>query len=530
MNSLRPSVYFGRGCGEVDDKNLSRRQLIQAGALAGAWLAFPGIAAGSPLPEYKKLASGDDASLYLIHGNVIDVVRGVVLRDKTVVIRRGVIADVTDSLPVAGPQATVVDLRDHYVLPGLIDAHCHTTLTSEAGLSIFGLAATYRQLKRNYVQQFAHGVTTVRDMGAMPKLLQDGLKWIADGDITGPRVVYCNAFTNICESHPDIDPADVSIFSGLALAVTGNPSLWFKDTRELQERMKENSAGGASFIKLTMDKRSVMCGRGEIPVYSDEHLRTIKEFAQRHNLPTAGHVHTRFGFDRALHYSLNSIEHSIGDALVTDQDALAMAQRNIAIVPTLMIAQMYAASEAYREIPAQYRTDFIGEELAIRKKYLHSCTADDVEPGIHQANLKTLELLRANGCEALSRKGKFLARPDLYFDILLQGPENLLRMKRGGVLVGCGTDSGVPFIYHGTLWREMEMLRRLGFTSSEVLQCATINNARILRLADKIGTIEKGKFADLAVFRENPLQKIEACRMPRWVVKEGRVYDVAIKM
>ncbi|MRR15290.1 MAG: hypothetical protein EG826_02410 [Deltaproteobacteria bacterium] len=534
MNSLRPSGYFGQGCGEVNGKSeagrLSRRQLIQAGALAGAWLALPGRAACSPLPAYKKLASGDDAGLYLIHGNVIDVVRGVVLRDKTVVIRRGLIADVADTPALTDPQAAVVDLRNHYVLPGLIDAHCHTTLTSEAGLSVLGLAATYRQLKRNYVQQFAHGVTTVRDMGAMPKLLRDGLKWIADGDITGPRVVYCNAFTNIFESHPDIDPAAVSIFSGLALAVTGNPSLWFKDTRELQDRMRENSAGGAAFIKLTLDRRSVMCGRGEIPVYSDEHLRTIKEFAQMHNLPTAGHVHTRFGFARALRYSLNSIEHSIGDAAVTDQDALAMAQKNIAIVPTLMIAQMYAAPEAYRELPAQYRTDFIGAELAIRQAYLQSCTDDDVEPVIHQTNLQTLELLRAEGCEALSKKGKFLARPDLYFDILLQGPENLLRMKRGGVLVGCGTDSGVPFIYHGTLWREMEMLRRLGLTNSEVLQCATINNARILRLADKIGTVEKGKFADLAVFRENPLEKIEACRRPRWVVKEGRVYDVSIKM
>jgi imidazolonepropionase-like amidohydrolase len=283
-------------------------------------------------------------------------------------------------------------------------------------------------------------------------------------------------------------------------------------------------------MKLTMDKRSVMCGRREIPVYSDEHLSTIKEFSQMQNLPTAGHVHTRFGFDRALRYGLNSIEHSIGDAFVTDQDALAMAQKNIAIVPTLMIAQMYAAPEAYRELPPPYRTDFIGAELAIRKEYLHSCTDDDVEPGIHRANLKTLELLRANGCEALSRKGKFLARTDLYFDILLKGPENLLKMKRAGVLVGCGTDSGVPFIYHGTLWREMEMLGRLGFTNNEVLQCATINNARILRLADKIGTIEKGKFADLAVFRGNPLEKIEACRTPRWVVKDGRVYDVSIKM
>jgi imidazolonepropionase-like amidohydrolase len=62
------------------------------------------------------------------------------------------------------------------------------------------------------------------------------------------------------------------------------------------------------------------------------------------------------------------------------------------------------------------------------------------------------------------------------------------------------------------------------------LQCATINNARILRMADKIGTIEKGKFADMVAFKENPLIKIEACRAPQVVIKGGRVYDVAKKV
>jgi len=518
----------------VNHKNenwaMSRRQLLKAGAVGGACLALPGIAACSALPEYKKTASSDNAILYLTHCNIIDVVGGVVCRDKTLVIRHGVIEAVNDSLPASFPEAAVVDLKNQYVLPGLIDAHCHTTLTGESQLKVSGLAATYRQFKRNYIQQFAHGVTTVRDMGAMPKLLHEGLALIASGDIIGPRVVYCNAFTNLYKSHPDIDPNDVSIFSGLAMAFAGNPNLWFKDTRDLEERIEKNSTGGASFIKLTMDKRSVMCGLGEIPAYSDEHLRVIKTFARRHNLRTAAHVHTKFGFDRALQYGLDSIEHSMGDAELTDQQALEMVQKNIANIPTLMIAQMYAAPEAYAELPRQYRTDFITNEMAIRDQYLNARRDDDIEPSIHQANMMSLKNFRKYDCEHLYQEGKFLARPELYFGILLKGPGNLLKMKRSGVLIGCGTDSGVPFIYHGTLWREMEMLERIGFTRIEVLQCATINNARILRLDDKIGTIEKGKFADMVVLKANPLEKIEACRAPELVIKDGRVYDVTKKV
>jgi len=70
------------------------------------------------------------------------------------------------------------------------------------------------------------------------------------------------------------------------------------------------------------------------------------------------------------------------------------------------------------------------------------------------------------------------------------------------------------------------MLGRIGFTNAEVLQCATINNAKIIGMADKIGSVEAGKYADLTVLQENPLKKIETCRNPQMVIKNGEVYDV----
>ncbi len=509
---------------------MNRRQLLKAGVATGLYFAFPCSAECGALPGYNAMAASDNKALYLVHCNIIDVVQGVVHLDKTVVIRQGTIDAITDGRPAPEQGAVVLDLKNQYLMPGMIDAHCHTTLTGESQLNVFGVLTTLRQFKRNFIQQFAHGVTTIRDMGAMPKLLQDGLTMIAKGDIVGPRVVYCNAFTNIHGGHPDIDPADVSIFSGVTMAFTGNPYLWFKDTRELEEGMKQNSAGGASFIKLTMDNKSVMCGLSDIPVYSDEHLGVIMKFAREHHLPTAGHIHTKFGFDRALRYGLSSMEHSIADAGLSDEEALEMARKRIAIVPTMIIAQMLAAEEAYGALPPQYRTDFIANEMAIRRQYLSSQLSDDIEPSIHQANMASLKNYQKVGCENLYAKGLFLPRPETYFNILLKGPGNLLKMKQADVLIGCGTDSGVPFMYHGTLWREMEMLARVGFNNKEILQCATINNARILQMADKIGTIEKGKFADMVVLKENPLKKIEACRSPQLVVKDGRVYDVTVKV
>ena len=120
----------------------------------------------------------------------------------------------------------------------------------------------------------------------------------------------------------------------------------------------------------------------------------------------------------------------------------------------------------------------------------------------------------------------FKANPEIPFNSLLVGPKNLKIMKDAGVNIGCGTDSGVPFSYHGTLWREMEILERVGFSNSEVLRCATINNAKIVGMADKIGSVEAGKYADLVILKENPLEKIETCRQPQMVIKDGTIYDV----
>jgi len=74
--------------------------------------------------------------------------------------------------------------------------------------------------------------------------------------------------------------------------------------------------------------------------------------------------------------------------------------------------------------------------------------------------------------------------------------------------------------------RTKRMYRRIGFSNSEVLRCATINNAKIIGMADKIGSAEAGKCADLVILKENPLKKIEACSKPQMVIKDGKIYDV----
>jgi imidazolonepropionase-like amidohydrolase len=93
-----------------------------------------------------------------------------------------------------------------------------------------------------------------------------------------------------------------------------------------------------------------------------------------------------------------------------------------------------------------------------------------------------------------------------------------------GVPVVVGTDEGIP---GHSVHREIELYVEAGFTPMEALQAATLVPARVLKLDGELGTIERGKRADMAVLSANPLDEIRNIRTVRWTISEGRMYDAA---
>ncbi len=146
-------------------------------------MGMPNITGCSSLPKYQPSGSPKDKALYIIHSDVVDVVHGVILHDQTIAIRYGFIEAIYNQLPSPREGDIILDLKNQFVIPGLIDAHCHTTMPGESVFNLWGVLTTMNQLKRNYVQQIKHGVTTIRDMGAMPKLLHDFIAQIEKGEL-----------------------------------------------------------------------------------------------------------------------------------------------------------------------------------------------------------------------------------------------------------------------------------------------------------------------------------------------------------
>jgi imidazolonepropionase-like amidohydrolase len=91
-----------------------------------------------------------------------------------------------------------------------------------------------------------------------------------------------------------------------------------------------------------------------------------------------------------------------------------------------------------------------------------------------------------------------------------------------GVPIVAGTDEGIP---GHSLHREIELYVEAGLTPMEALQAATIVPARAMKMDGELGTIERGKRADMVVLNANPLDSIRNIRTVRWTISGGRVYD-----
>ncbi|MBP7736325.1 MAG: amidohydrolase family protein [Spirochaetes bacterium] len=502
---------------------MSRKDFLKLSAASLAYATIAGSQTGcSTLQGMKPPASDSRKGLFIRNCNIVDVEKGEIRRGQSITIIDERIVRIDEAKNPPSPDFGVMDGDNKFVIPGLIDAHCHTTLPCINGADAGLLNDILIQIDRNYVQQIHAGVTTVRDAGSAPKLLPKYLDKIKKGSIAGPRINHCTRFINIKNSHPDIDIRFVSAFGAMVLAFSGDPNCHFTDINDLKRKLALNYESKPDFVKLTMDNVSVMCGREKLDTYSGEHLKVIQDWAAERNLPVTAHIHRKFGFDRAIEYGIN-MEHTIGDASITDKEAGQMAAKKLSIVPTMQLAQVLCHEEQYDKLPDDFRSDYIDEELKDRRDFLYNFNDRYAQPSLHRFNMELLKSYKKYPCEELYQRKILLTKSDLYFGVLKYGPANLAKMKQAGVLIGCGTDAGVGYSYHGTIWREMEMLTRIGFSNLEALRCATLNNARILRMEDRIGSIATGKLGDLVLLGKDPLRDIRACREPLAVIKGGRI-------
>lgn len=264
------------------------------------------------------VVAAQDLPTYVHAGQLVDVVAGEIVDDQTIVILGDRIEAIVPTADVVVPSgATLVDLSDATVLPGLIDAHVHLTNSeqmqgyrrlerSAIRAALFGANAANRTLEA--------GFTTVRNLGARQFgdiALRDA---IDDGDIPGPRMLASGPPLGITGGHCDSNLLPPE-FQERADGVADGP--W-----EVRQQVRENVKYGADVIKFcatggVLSKGTTLGARQ----YTGEEMQAIVDEAHTLGLKVAAHAHGIEGIKAAILAGVDSVEH----ASILDEDAINLA-------------------------------------------------------------------------------------------------------------------------------------------------------------------------------------------------------------
>jgi imidazolonepropionase-like amidohydrolase len=374
-----------------------------------------------------------------------------------------------ERIVAAGPRASVtipagattIDATGKTILPGLWDMHAHLEQVEQAAVYL------------------ALGVTTVRDMGNVPDFIQGIRDAIDSGAGVGPRVLV----DGLVDGDGPGSLGIVRIASREAIAPT-------------IDRLKRERCH-------------------EVKIYSSilpSLVKPIAAYAHAHGMRVVGHVPVGMTVTEAIDAGFDSISHfhNLVDALLPPapggMSGAEHAQR---------IAAIDVASPEVRRLAAKLVAHHvtIDDTIALDEEMKH--TLDDFrvrEPGV--ATLPPELLAMVGGVPA-----ELAAVADAAFtkELAILG-----ELHRRGVVFVAGTDIAVP---GHSLHREIELYRQAGFTPMEAIQAATIVPARAMHLDAEVGTVEKGKRADVILVDGDPLADPRAIRKVTLVFARGRPYE-----
>ncbi|QTC93092.1 metal-dependent hydrolase family protein [Brevundimonas goettingensis] len=433
-------------------------------ALGLMCLAFGGsVAAQTPTAPTN---SPDTGTTFVQVGRLLaDPSTGVVQRDKTLVIAGNKVVDIRDGFVGGGPEGgLVVDLRDEFVLPGLIDSHVHLTSQQGAGSRLDQVTqsdADQAMVGAGYARKtLMAGFTTVADLGASNEAIFALRNAVRRGDVPGPRIIAAGSAVSIHGGHGDVNGFSEDIMHILS------PESVCSGADDCMRAVRLQVRSGADIIKITATGGVLSnTAAGLAQQFTDEELAAIVGAAHRMGRQVTAHAHGTDGINAFLRAGGDSIEHG---TYLDDESIRLFHREGVWLVPTLM-----AGDFVYRI--ASGPNNF----------FTPAQTAKALEAGP-----KMLDMAR--------------------------------RAHEGGVRIAFGTDTGVSA--HGDNAGEFALLVRAGLTPLEAVQTATVGAAEHLRISNEAGRIAVGMPADLVGVHGDPLSDVTTLEHMAFVMKGGVVY------
>ena len=424
------------------------------------------IAAAAPLPA--QTATPSPANTTVIHaGELLDRPGQKPRGNATIFIENGKVTEVRDGFAEPPAGARVVDLKNQFVLPGLIDMHVH--LYSEGDPLKQRLEGQRRDYEDGVLIAARHaritleaGFTTVRDLGGEPRGIVTLRDFINAGELPGPTIVPAGRMISVASGHGDVN--------GLNRRNT-------KSGREeadnvcngvdaCREAVRNQILQGADVIKFaaTGGVGSDVAGGLARQMFEDE-MRAVIDTARSFGRRTAAHAHGKDGIDTALRAGVDSIDHG---SFIDDQTIALFKERGAYLVPTMM-APIAALDQARR--------------------------GDRPPASLAKAEEAAAAML-----------------------------ESHKRAIKAGVKIAFGTDSGVS--KHGINAQEFKLMVDAGMAPAAAIQAATVNAADLLGRSANVGTLEKGKDADIIAVSGSPLDDVTRLENVGFVMRRGVVHKL----
>jgi len=406
------------------------------------------------------------AETTLIHaGQLLAIPGESPISRQTIVVENNQIREIVDGFADATDfdgDVSVIDLSDHFVLPGLMDMHVHLQfeLGPQNERDALKMSDQLKQMRSIHyaMETLLAGFTTVRDVGSSPQEMYAMRDAIEKGWIDGPRIIAAGG-VGITGGHADISGVNPEL---MELFTSPNVCDGPYDCRRAARNVIKY---GADWIKIT-STGGVMTDRdtGTDQQMEMDELKEIVLAAARMGRKVASHAHGEEGIIAALEAGVASIEHGS----YTGPRAIKLFKETGAyLVPTLLAGKTVVAMA----VESDFMSDTV-EKKAIR-------VGNDIADSFEKAH-------------------------------------------KAGVNIAYGTDSGIS--RHGTNAEEAVLMVENGMSEMDVLITATVNAADLLDMSDTIGTIEAGKSADIIAVGTSPLENIDALLDVDFVMKSGKVY------
>jgi imidazolonepropionase-like amidohydrolase len=409
---------------------------------------------------------GEAHVLALSGGRLIDGTGKEPLADSVLILNGAVIRDVgTKDTVRIPPGAEVIDVSDLTVMPGMIDCHCHISITTwSIGKRLFTPRSVELFQTAEMMRRTLHaGFTTIRDAGTLNDV---GVRQAVEmGLIEGPRLV---AAASLIQTGGHFD---MHFPSGVDLPFLGGGygGEICDGVAEVTRAVRKALRQGFDFIKIaTSGGFGYPSSRPEHTEWTPDELKAIVHEASARGKGVMAHAINNQGIRNALEAGVWSVEHG---TYLDDETIQMFLDRGTYLVPTLSIGEMDLGCDEEN-----------GEELA----------------PVCQAELD---------------------------ESTAAGLESFEKAVQAGVRIAAGTDA-LSEAMHGKNATELELFVRHGLTPMEAIVAATKTAAEACRVHDKVGTLEAGKVADLLVVQGDPLSDISVLQDQSrllLIVKEGCV-------